>query len=312
MIDFCLLGCGGGMPMPFRSLSASILNIKGRKVLIDCGEGTQVSMRLASTGFKSIDIICITHCHGDHIIGLPGLLSTIGNSGRIEPLTIIGPEGITEVVNGLMVLNKHLPYPINIIENPTELQFEISKTTINLVKNKGNLILNTLNCDHSSPCLGYSFYLKRDRKFSVDKALENNVPKQLWSVLQKNKDAFLNDILYTSDMVLGDYRQGIKLSLITDSRPLPSMINFINDSDLFICEGTYGDNSDIEKAIKNKHMTFKETATLAKEGNTKKLLLTHFTPAMMDPSAFLSNATDIFPNTIIGEDRLSLTLAFPE
>lgn len=115
MVDICLLGCGGGMPMPFRSLSSTILNFKGRKILIDCGEGTQVSMKIAGTGFKDIDLICITHCHGDHIVGLPGLLATIGNSGRIQPLTIIGPSGITEVVNGLRVIAKYLPYEINII-----------------------------------------------------------------------------------------------------------------------------------------------------------------------------------------------------
>ena len=82
MVDLCLLGCGGGMPMPFRNLSALLINFKGRKILIDCGEGTQVSMRIIGWGFKSVDVICITHCHGDHIVGLPGLLATIGNSGR--------------------------------------------------------------------------------------------------------------------------------------------------------------------------------------------------------------------------------------
>ena len=101
MIDLLLLGCGGGIPMPNRFLSAVLLSYKGRKILIDCGEGTQVSMRISNAGFKSIDIICITHIHGDHIVGLPGLLGTIGNSGRTEPLTIIGPEGITETVNKL-------------------------------------------------------------------------------------------------------------------------------------------------------------------------------------------------------------------
>ena len=104
MGDLCLLGCGGNMPMPYRNLSATLLNFKGRKILIDCGEGTQVSMRMIGWGVKSIDVICITHCHGDHIIGLTGLLSTIANSGREKPLTIIGPEGITEVVKGLTVI----------------------------------------------------------------------------------------------------------------------------------------------------------------------------------------------------------------
>ena len=116
MVDLCLLGCGGGMPMPFRNLSALLINFKGRKILIDCGEGTQVSMRIIGWGFKSVDVICITHCHGDHIVGLPGLLATIGNSGRTAPLTIIGPEGIDKVVDSLRVIARYLPYEGKIID----------------------------------------------------------------------------------------------------------------------------------------------------------------------------------------------------
>lgn len=312
MIDLCLLGSGGGMPMPYRNLSSTIINIEGRKILIDCGEGTQVSMRIAGTGFKAIDVICITHCHGDHIVGLPGLLSTIGNSGRTETLTIIGPEGIREVVHGLLLIVKYLPYEINIIENPQKVNLDISKNNINVSEEETSLILSTLQCDHSSPCLGYSFYLKRNRKFLIEKALKNKVPKKLWGTLQQGKSVEYEDVNYSSNLVLGEKRRGIKLSLITDSRPLPSMLDFIKESDLFICEGTYGDNEDIEKAIKNKHMTFKESATLAQQGRVQKLLLTHFSPAMLTPQDFLENATTVFENTILGEDRLMLSLHFQD
>ena len=109
MLNICLLGCGGGMPMPFRNLSSTLFEYKGRKILLDCGEGTQVSIRMISWGFKSIDLIVISHTHGDHIVGLPGLLSTIGNSGRVDDLTIIGPKGIKEVVENLLIIAKYLP-----------------------------------------------------------------------------------------------------------------------------------------------------------------------------------------------------------
>lgn len=312
MVDLCLLGCGGGMPMPFRFLSATLINFKGRKILIDCGEGTQVSMRMLGWGFKSIDVICITHCHGDHIVGLPGLLSTIGNSGKTTPLIIIGPNGINDVVNGLRVIAKYLPYDINIIENPTYLSFNLSKDGISINKESGQIVLETLELDHSSPCLGYKVYFKRDRKFDIEKAEKNKVPKVFWNRLQKGENIIFEGKEYNSNMVLGDERRGIKISLITDSRPIEGMSEFVANSDLFICEGTYGSEENLEKAIKNKHMIFREAASIAKEGNVIELLLTHFSPAMMEPEIYLDNIKGIFSNTIIGCDRLIKQLNFRE
>ena len=142
--------------------------------------------------------------------------------------------------------------------------------------------------------------------------MRNKVPKNLWSLLQKEEIAKENNIVYTKDMVLGDIRKGIKISYITDSRPIESIIRFISDSDLFICEGTYGSDEDRDKAIKNKHMTFAEAATLAKEGMVKELLLTHFSPSLLQPSMYLNNATNIFNNTVIAHDRIIKTIKFSE
>ncbi len=306
MVDLLLLGCGGGMPMPNRFLSSTLLSYKGRKILIDCGEGTQVSMRISNTGFKAIDIICITHIHGDHIVGLPGLLGTIGNSGRTEPLIIIGPEGICDTVNKLRVIANWLPYEIYIIENPKE-PLEMDKY-ISL-----DVQISTIELEHSSSCIGYGFCFKRQRKFDVEKAIKNNVPKILWGLLQKGKERItLDEIEYTDEMVLGNERKGIKISIITDTRPTEKIHEFIEESDYFICEGTYGNDEDLPKAIKNKHMTFREAATLAKNGKVKNLLLTHFGTAMNEPEEYLSNAKEIFSNTIIGFDRYKTTLNFEE
>jgi ribonuclease Z len=306
MVDLLLLGCGGGLPMPNRFLSSTLLSYKGRKILIDCGEGTQVSMRISNTGFKAIDIICITHIHGDHIVGLPGLLGTIGNSGRTEPLIIIGPEGICDTVNKLRVIANWLPYEIYIIENPKE-PLKMDKY-INL-----DVQISTIELEHSSACIGYRFCFKRQRKFDVEKAIKNNVPKILWGRLQKGKEKItLNEIEYTDEMVLGNERKGIKISIITDTRPIEKIHEFIEESDYFICEGTYGNDKDLPKAIKNKHMTFREAATLAKNGKVKNLLLTHFSTAMNEPEEYSSNAKETFNNTIIGFDRYKTTLNFEE
>lgn len=306
MIDLVLLGCGGNVPMPNRNLSSLFINYKGKKILIDCGEGTQVSMRMKNCGFKDIDLILITHLHGDHIIGLIGLLSTMGNSGKTEDLTIVGPKGIIESMNAIKVLVEYLPYKLIVIENPDK-SFTLENHSV-----FKDLEISTLELDHSTECLGYNLYFRRSPKFSVERAKSNNVPKHLWSSLQKSDSIFYDRKMYTSDMVFGDDRKGIKISFVTDTRFLLTIPDFIKDSDLFVCEGMYGDDMDISKAVKNKHMTFTEAASLASLGNVKKLLLTHFSPSLEDPSKYLENATRIFPNTIVGEDRLALSLNYED
>lgn len=312
MIDLCMLGTGGGMPMPQRFLSSVLINYKGRKILIDCGEGTQVSMRMLSWGFKNIDVICISHGHGDHIVGLPGLLATIGNSGRLEPLTIIGPKGIKNIIDGLRVIVPYLPYEVNVLENPREVNMAVGKDNIIIDKDKSDITISTLELEHSSECIGYAFYIKRTAKFNVDKAIQNNVPKIFWNRLQKGEVIEENGITYNKEMVLGDERKGIKISFVTDTRPSSEIVEFIKESDLFICEGTYGSDDDLEKAIKNKHMTFREASNLAKDGMVKELLLTHFSPAMVDPEIYLENARENFSNTTLGKDRMIKIINFRE
>lgn len=299
------------MPMPERYLSAALINYKGRKILVDCGEGTQVSMRLLGWGFKTIDVICITHEHGDHIVGLPGLLATIGNSGRTEPLTIIGPEGIIDIVWGLRVIAPFLPYEIHIIENPQEpINIAVDRSGIQLIKEVGEMEIRCLKADHSAPCLSYCFYIKRSPKFDVERALANQVPKILWNKLQKIGSVEYEGVLYTPDMVMGAERKGIKISYVTDSRPIEEIVDFIWGSDLFVCEGTYGSDEDKEKAVRNKHMTFREAAGLAKAGRVEELLLTHFSPTMQEPEQYRSIAEEEFRPVIIGRDRLIKNLIF--
>jgi len=236
LVELALLGTGGGMPMPERYMSAMLIRYKGRKILVDCGEGTQVSMRLLGWGFKSLDVICITHGHGDHTVGLPGLLATLGNSGRTDPITIIGPEGITEIVNGLRVIAPHLPYEIDIIEAPYgPLGFSQTNKGLQLTGENPDITISTLKLDHTWPCIGYSFYVHRSPEFDLAKAIENSVPKELWNRLQGGESSIeYKGVAYSQSMVQGNERRGIKVSIITDTRPTDEIPRFIKGSDLFI------------------------------------------------------------------------------
>ncbi len=301
--------------MPDRFLSSMIISYKGRNILVDCGEGTQVAMRKAHTGFKATDIICITHFHGDHIFGLPGLLLTIGNSGRIEPITIIGPIGLRDILDAFLTSIPYLPYDINLIEDPkVGLGFKIFGNVLQ-VRDKNSyaedeIIISTLDLEHSSPCLGYSFYIPRRPKFLPEKAIEYGIPKEKWSILQSGKAIVYKGNTYRPSQMLGKKRRGIKLSYITDTRPIDEIVGFIEESNFFVCEGTYGDSGDIEKAIENKHMTFREAAELAFKGKVDRLLLTHFSPAMEDPNTYIKHAKTIFENTIIGYDGYTEVLSY--
>lgn len=302
MIDVCLLGCGGTFPLPQRHLTSLLARYNGKCVLIDCGEGTQIAIREAQMVFKPIDVICITHFHADHISGLPGLLLTIGNSERTEPITIIGPKGLKKVVQSLCVIAPKLPFEIKFKEiDKNEQTFDFDGYSITAFK-----------LFHEIECFGYSINIKRNPKFLPEKAKELNLPVRYWGLLQDGHSVEYEKQTYTPDMVCSSPRKGLKLTYATDTRPVPALLDNARGSDLLICEGMYGDNEKIEDAQKKRHMTFPEAAKLAARANAKKLWLTHFSPSMPNPTEYLKNATDIFPSTELGEDCKKETLLFED
>ncbi len=300
MLDVALLGTGGMMPLPNRFLTSLLLRFNGRMMLIDCGEGTQVTMKMLGFGFKNIDTILFTHTHGDHITGLCGLLLTVGNSGRVEPITIIGHKGIEEIVRSLLVVAKEIPFELEFIEVDEENLRELQV---------GEFSVTALPLEHSVTCFAYRVEIKRGGKFSVSKAMKNNVPKEYWATLQKKVDVNLSDgKTYTYEMVLDEDRKSIVVSYMTDTRPVKGASEFVKGSDLFVCEGIYGEDEKKEKAIDHRHMIFSEAATIAKEGEVEEMWLTHFSPALQEPEEFLHYATNIFENSIVGVDRMTKTL----
>lgn len=303
MLDICLLGTGGMMPLPYRWLTSLLLRYKGRMILIDCGEGTQIPVKMAEWGFKTIDVILFTHYHADHIAGLPGLLLTLGNSGREEPLTLMGPPGIKKVVEGLTVISPELPFEMNLIELSDNKEEE---------KEIGEFNIKSIPVDHTLTCLAYSVEIKRPGKFQVELAKQLNIPLKYWSFLQKGETVEFEDQIITPDMVLGSPRRGLKISYSTDTRPCDDLVNFVMDSDVLICEGMYGDEEDQIKAVNKKHMTFKEAALIAQASQSKELWLTHYSPSLKDPQEYLDSIKPIFGNVIAGSDLLKTTVTYQD
>ncbi len=301
MLDVCLLGCGGMMPLPYRFLTSLMLRFNGSSLLIDCGEATQIAMKKKGWSPNPIDVICFTHFHADHISGLPGMLLTLGNAERTEPVILIGPKGLERVVRSLLVIAPELPFELVFYEiDGKNAFFEINGYNIKAFK-----------VNHNVPCFGYTISIKRAGRFNADKAKELDIPLKFWNRLQKGEICTSEEgITYTPDMVMGEERKGLKVTYTTDTRPTESIVENAYMSDLFICEGMYGEDEKLDKAKDNKHMTFYEAGKLAKKACVKELWLTHFSPSLTDPRQYMDGVRKIFRNAAPGKDGKTVTLDY--
>jgi ribonuclease Z len=288
------------VPLPDRWLSSVLVRYQGSLILFDCGEGTQISWRRYHWGFRRLDAICLSHLHADHVAGLPGLLHTVANAGRVEPLVVYGPVGTGEAVDGLRVIARRLPFEVQVRELSDGDQFALADEL------RGTVRVGL----HRVPVLGYRLDLDREPAFDRDRAIAMDVPRVEWSRLQAGESVTIDGRTILADEVRGVPRQGVSFAFVTDTRPTDALAELLRDADFVVCEATYGDDEDQPKAELHRHMTVREAATLAARAGVGTLWLTHFGAGMTDPEAYAETARSVFPGAVMGAAGLTGRLTF--
>lgn len=304
MAEICLLGTGGMLPLKDRFLTSLYVEQNGKALLIDCGEGTQVAMGMHGIKMSRVEALLITHDHADHVTGLPGLLLSIGNCSRTEPLDIYLPESCVGAVKALMSVCGYLPYEVvlHTLSYTEEESFKIERID-------PLLTIRTLPLQHSTKCIGYSLEFYRKPVFDPQKAKELNVPVQLWKKLHAGESVILNDgQVITQEQVTGEQRAPLKITYTTDTRPLDSIVEFAKGADLFICEGMYGTPDKKQSMEEKGHMLMQDACELAKKADAQRLWLTHYSPAEKEPALYEDELKAIFPEVSVSVDGMKITL----
>lgn len=303
MLECCTLGTGGTLPLPDRALSSLYLRVNGQAFLLDCGEGTQVGIRRLGWGFKCLEGLAMTHFHGDHCTGLPGLLLSLEKAGREEPFHIWGPQGLKRVTEGLCVIVPKLSFPVLLHElPPAGGSFEVI-----------GLQIRAFPVDHGGiPCFGFRIHLPRAAAFDPKKAEALHVPLADWKRLQAGESVRVGLRRIHPEDVTGSPRKGITMVFSTDTRPCETLRNAVADADLLILEGMYGEEEKRPLAVKNHHMLFSEAAELARDADAGALLLTHFSTSLEEPESCLPAAREIFERTWTAKDGETVTLRYPK
>ena len=293
MLKVTLLGTGGTQPLPDRALAAAAVTVAGRSVLLDCGEGTQVGLRRYGVSAYRLSAVLLTHYHGDHILGLPGLLQTLGSLNRTEPLTVYGPAGLDAVARPVMALAGAQPYPVLWREADAPFAVDALKIT-------------PFPLAHRVPCCGYALELPRAGRFDPARARAAGIPVEYWKTLQKGAAAGG----FTPEQVLGPPRRGLRVVYATDTRPCAALEAAARDADLLCMDATYADDADLPKARLYGHTTCREAGALAAAAAVRRLWLTHYSAAVTDTAPGLAAARTAYPLALAGYDGMAQELEF--
>ncbi len=305
-LEVFVLGTSGMQPLPGRFLTSAMVRRNGELMLFDCGEGTQVSLKMLNLHWKRINRIFISHMHADHVTGLPGLLMLSSQVDRTEPLYIYGPDMLKEYIDAnRRILDMYINYEIRFVPVKPGLIIDDEDFTVEAVP-----LL------HTKPCFGYVLTEKdRAGEFSVENAKALGIPcGPMWGQLQRGMSVELDDgRVIEPSQVLGNPRRGVKFAYITDTMYLGYIADHVKDADLLLCEGMF--TRDLaQDAYEKKHMTSSQAATIALNAGAKKLGLIHYSPRYTDKELNLlkDEAREIFENTVLCRDRYSFEINNPD
>jgi ribonuclease Z len=293
-VRLTFLGTSSAAPTLARNVASIAVMLDGRVLLFDCGEGTQHQLLRSHVRAGAIDAVFITHLHGDHLFGLPGLLATLGLNGRVAPLQVFGPAGLRPYLESIPYLGA--PYDIDVVSPPPRtMAFDGYRVESALL-------------DHRIDCYGFCV-IEDDRRgtFDVDRARALGVPEgPLFAALHRGEDVTLDDgRVVRSEDVVGPTRRGRRIAYCTDTRPCAASVALARNADVLVHESTYAADMAAEAGERG-HSTSVEAARIAAEAGCARLLLTHFSPRYVDVAPLVAEARSVFAATDAAADFLTV------
>ena len=294
-IRLYFLGTGGSWPTPQRNTLSIGIRVDDEGLLFDCGEGTQTSLMKSSLSLMKIRRIFITHFHGDHFLGLPGLIQTMSFYGRTEPLEIYGPIGASSVLGNLLSIGY---YSLNF-----EIRIEELKGSGSV--NFGDYSISYAKANHTIPALSYSLTEREYPKLEESKIKEMGVPRHLLEKIRKEGSVQVNGRTISLEDISAGVRKGRKVSYSGDTRRDQSLLELFRNSTVLIHEST-GEKSNESKVISYGHSTGNDAGIQARDSNSRKLILIHFSPRYNDIKPILEEARSVFQNVTAAEELMEL------
>lgn len=304
MSEVLLAGTGGMLPLKDRFLTGLYVQQDGNALLIDCGEGMQVALAAAERKLSRINVILLTHCHADHVTGLPGLLLSLGNCSRSEAVKIYFPQSMLETVKALMTVCGGLPYDVMLIPLPEDEGISFECPEVDPL-----LTVHTMPLRHSVPCLGYRLEFGKRPRFDPEKAKALGVPVNDWKRLHGGESVTLQDGRTVEPAeVTGGERKPTVITYVTDTLPLDGIADFARGSELFVCEGMYGSEDKKAGMDAKGHMLMQDACCLAKRAEVSRLWLTHYSPAEKEPEVYTDKLKELFDGVTVCRDGCSAEL----